>query len=313
MKDLFIKDLILGSEVQNLIVGIREVRELTDKNSHPYIDLDLLDKSGSVKGKIWSDRFDRVSRTAIKPGKVISINGTVGDFKGQIQITILELFPAKKSSFGESDIEQLPSKDFEEMWQELGEYVNRIENSNIKELINNLLKKYGEKMKLSPAAEKLHHAYRGGLLEHILEMLGIMDSLRDEYKKVDYDQVVAGIIFHDIGKIKELEFKGFVTKRTEVGALIGHLTLSFEIFNECLPDKFPVELKMKIAHIILSHHGLLEFGSPVLPKTIEAAMVSKIDALSSTLRQYKRIIDESNENQIFSERDWALGTEVYLK
>lgn len=311
MKDVFISDLKKGEVISDFQCGLSKAEENKDKNGNSYFVVELIDKTGILKGKIWSDKLANIERDVLKTGEVVDVSGVLSEYRGELQIVIQDIYRTS-SQFDLSDFLQSSNSNSEEQFEQINKRVDSILNKDIYTLLKNVLKKYENEIKTSPAAERLHHAYRGGLLDHLIEMFGIMDSMKTFYKEPNYEIVTAGIILHDLGKIRELELNGFSVIRTARGRLIGHLIMSLEIFLEEVSNDFDPELKMKIEHLILSHHGLLEYGSPVIPKTIEAIILHKIDDLSSNVRQYKRVLDESLNESGFSKKDWALGTEIYL-
>lgn len=311
MKDVFISDLKKNEIVSDFQCGISKAEENKDKNGKSYFVLDLIDKTGFLKAKIWNDKLASIDKSILVAGNIVDIAGVLSEYRGELQIVIQEI-SVTKSQYDLSDFIQGSKFNPDEQFEKLKKRVDTILNKDIYSLLSAILKKYETEIKTSPAAEKLHHAYRGGLLDHLVEMFGIMDSVKVFYSEANYEIITAGIILHDLGKIRELELDGFNIIRTVRGRLLGHLIISLEIFLEECPNNFDKEIKIKIEHIILSHHGLLEYGSPVVPKTIEAIILHKIDDLSSNVRQYKRVLDESSNDQEFSKKDWALGTEVYL-
>jgi 3'-5' exoribonuclease len=200
------------------------------------------------------------------------------------------------------------------LWQKLESYINGIADTEIKAMLKTIFadSEINRRFKTFPAAEFVHHSFRGGLLEHVVEMLDISGSLKSYYEEANYDYVYAGIILHDIGKIFELAPVGAAIERTKEGYLLGHLILSFETLLRYGKDLDPEKL-LNLKHIVLAHHGVLEYGSPVIPATIEAAIVHEVDKLSSTTRTYQKVIRQSRENgHEFAEWDKILGTKVYL-
>ena len=314
MKDLYISDISDNQVLLNFVVGIKSVIQGTDKNNNTYYDLELVDKTGLIRGKIWSDKLQRIEKSAMKKGNVVTLQGVAKLFKGVLQITIDDLNTVSEDEFDMDDLTKELNKDIDKMWGDLLDRIENLEDKQLKELANNCIKEYGEQIQIAPAAERLHHGYRGGLLEHMTEMFDHMDVVKKYYPDADFDLITVGIIFHDLGKLKELKMDGFNIFRTDKGRLIGHLSLSVELFLQCLPEDFPKKKKVHIQHLILSHHGILEYGSPVMPKTIEAIILHKLDDFSSTIKQYQRVLEENQgSEQNFSQRDWALGTEVYLR
>jgi 3'-5' exoribonuclease len=213
-----------------------------------------------------------------------------------------------------SDYMEASDFKIDDLWDELNKFIEDIKSPSIKAFLNKLLKddETSRKYKTYPAAEFVHHSFRGGLLEHVLEMLNCAQPLRRFYPEANFDFITAGVILHDIGKLFELEPVGVAVQRTTEGYLIGHLIKSYEVVLQ-QGTELDENTKLNLRHIILSHHGLLEFGSPVLPATIEAVIVSYLDQLSSQTRIYQKVIRKNSENtQNFAEYDRIIGTKVYL-
>lgn len=314
MKQIFIKDLVKDEMLSEESFVILSVQKNIAKNGAEYFRLELGDKTGRIPANIWEDNIPNCPLEIMKEGKVVRVWGKVEEYKGSRQIKILSL--AEESQFNESDFISTSKRDAEKMWEEFIEHISNIENKNIKKLLKNIFsnKQIADNFKKYPAAEKIHHAYKYGLLEHVLEMLDLGDTICKYYPEADKSIVKAGIILHDIGKIIELEDNTISYSRTIEGNLIGHLILGYELLLKYLDDDFPDFLKIKLKHIILSHHGEQEFGSPIKPMIIEAIIVAQIDNLSSKTRQYQRILDENSEGDLeFSSRDPFIGTKVYLK
>lgn len=199
------------------------------------------------------------------------------------------------------------------MWDEFLEYINSVQDKTIEQLLNALVEKYEDKIKSSPAGKSVHHNYVGGLLEHIVEMLNLSEVICKLYPEANKNIVIAGIMFHDIGKIRELFVDGFRIDYTAEGKLIGHIPLGLKIFNEIEQGVLKENTKLQIEHIILSHHYTLEFGSPVTPRTIEAVIVSKIDDLSSKVRLVQKILtNNADSNSEFAPKEFGIDGEIYL-
>jgi len=176
----------------------------------------------------------------------------------------------------------------DEMWRALQSRVSRVENVPLRRLLETVLAQHGERLRIWPAALMVHHAYRGGLLEHVLKIAEVGEALARAYN-ADADLIVAGAILHDIGKIEELQY-GEVTSYSKRGNTIGHITLGVMMVRDAARtiEGFPDDLLVRIEHMILSHHGARELGSPVVPMTEEAYILSSIDELDATLHQVRR-------------------------
>ena len=314
MKSVYVEDLSKGMTITSQIFAIQEAEKNDTKDGKPYYRVTFVDKTGSVNGQIWADKFPSVELGALKPGNLVMLDGSVEEFKGKLQINVLKLTRVDETALEE----YIESSDFDldELWKMMMSFVAKVENKQIKKLLDNLFadKELAAKYKVMPAAEQVHHSFRGGLLEHVVEMLELADVYRKFYKEVNYDLVIAGIILHDIGKLYELTNVGMVVQRTTEGALVGHLIKSFEILVEYSKGILDEETLLNLKHIILSHHGELEYGSPVLPATIEAAIVSSVDSASSKVRIYQKVLKRNAKRQgDFSDYDQILRTKVYKK
>lgn len=187
----------------------------------------------------------------------------------------------------------------DEMWSELQSRVARVQNPWVRRLLATILDRHGDRLRVWPAALIVHHAYRGGLLEHVLKLAEVGDAMATAYG-ADADLIFAGAVLHDVGKIDELRYDE-VTSYTTRGTLVGHITLGVMLVREAARsiDGFPDDLLTRIEHVILSHHGARELGSPVEPMTEEAFILSSIDDLDATLHQFRRHVQiDSGEGEL---------------
>lgn len=310
-KIYYIAQLEKGQILENELFGINQIKRATDRNNKPYIDLELIDKTGTIKAKIWSDAFPQIENAAIEEGKIVSVNAVVGEFNSTPQLTISKI--SQIEAFNLGDYIMSTSKDIDELWENLEDRVDDLTDAEIKTLLEKLLEKYEDELRKAPAAKAMHHHFLGGLLEHIVEMLEISDSICKLYPEADKNLVTAGIIFHDIGKIKELAVDGFQITYTKVGKLIGHITLGVEMLNNLDKDILSEETHIRLTHIILAHHTIREFGSPVTPLTIEAMIVGKIDDLSAKVRLVQKVLENNKDNDSeFAPREFGIEGEIYL-
>lgn len=320
MKQIFIKDLQNGQVLSGELFGISRLLKNTDRNGRDYLDVDLVDATGFVKGKVWSDALQNTNLKELREGKVCEIYASVQEYKGVLQLNIqsISVYPDEKCDI--KDFVATTKKDIDELESTIESFLEKIEDEHIAMLANGLFEKYREEFLKAPAAKSIHHHYLGGYAEHLVEMFEIAEVVVKHYTEADSDLVYAGILLHDFGKIKELQVNGFAVEYSLEGKLIGHIGLGVEMLISYLKeneaefgDWVSSEKLVIIKHIIYSHHGVLEFGSPVIPKTIEAEIIAKIDDLSSKARLYQRILDENETNDsTFSSWDRIVGGEVYL-
>lgn len=312
MKTYYVSDLQKGMSLQGDTFALREVQLMETKAKKPYYRVTLVDKTGSISGNVWGDNFARVEKSALKAGKVVMIDAVVEDYKGTLTLNIDRVTAVSEATLDEyvegSDF------DLDELFGALMNYIEKVENKEIKKYLDSLFsdEDFAMKYKTMPAAEYVHHSFRGGLIEHVVEMLDLMQPLRKYYPEADYDMITLGVILHDVGKLQELFVDGTVVQRSKVGYLIGHIALGFELIVKTAEKYLSEEQLLLLKHIILSHHGSLEFGSPVVPSTLEAGIVSQLDSISSQVRIFQKVIRKNkNRDESFSEWDNILRTKVY--
>jgi len=312
MKDKFIKDLQAGDQVANFLAVVRDIKKGKTSQNKDFIDLILADRTGEITAKIWEDNLNNCDEFEI--GDIISLGGKVNEFKEKNQLIISFLQKAQNQET--ADFLPGSEKDLEALFKQIMKQVDNIENDALKKLVNSFFKdkKFVEKFKKAPAAERIHHAYVGGFVEHVSEMLELADCLCTSFTRIDKDLLKTGILLHDIGKLDELNVNHTIF-RTVDGALIGHLMLGTIAVAKAIDSikDFPDLLKTKVIHLIASHHGRLEFGSPVLPQTREAVALNHLDDLSTKVNVAdKAIFDNQGSPADFSDRIFALDTKLFL-
>lgn len=265
---------------------VLESNKRIKRDGSPYIELLLSDSTGRVAGVL----FEGVEnyKNILRRGKVVKITGTVGKYSGEPQIKLFKV-ESVKGATPEEFLEHTP-KDIEKMAEEFKSIIDReIFDPHIKELLKRVFIKddeFFERFKLAPAAKKFHHPYVGGLLEHTLSVIGLAMKVCDHYPEVQRDLLIGGAFLHDIGKVDEYVYTPLIDK-TDQGRLLGHLVIGYkrvEKVIEGMNDFFggiPQEISMQILHMILSHHGRLDFGSPVIPQTLEAQILHYIDDMDA--------------------------------
>jgi len=303
MSKKFIKDLQEGDLISNyfgvLIKSLRKTK--TDKD---YLDLILVDKTGRINAKVW-DRVENV-KDNFEKGDPVAVKGLVVSFNEELQLkvdSVRRVDPEldKKYGFDFMDLVPTTEKDINQMWDEVQKFIQSIQNPYLKSVVSDIYLKFGDLIKIYPASMILHHPYRGGLLEHIQSMSNLAVSISKNYPDLDGDLVLAGILLHDIGKLRELE-PDMATSYTDEGNFIGHIVLGRDILLEAISkiDNFPETLKLKLEHIILSHQGKYEWQSPKEPEFLEALIVYLIDEMDTRINQMKNGIESDN-----TEGDWT--------
>ncbi|MFO8056642.1 MAG: HD domain-containing protein [bacterium] len=312
----YIRDLEVGEKVTDFFV-VKSKRNLTTRNNKPYLDVDLADRSGQVNGKVW-DRAEELS-DLFQRGDVIKVKAMVEQYMGKKQLKISDLRPVGREE--ELDWESLIKKstrDAEDMVSELRELCESLESAPLRELMEAFFedREFMEGFKISAAARNVHHVYQGGLVEHTLNVTRIALSAYDLYgEDLDRDMLIAGCILHDAGKIRELDSRVEIGY-TDEGYLVGHLALGSAMLREkaaTIPE-LPEDLLMELDHIILSHHGEKEWGSPVVPMTPEAMIVHCSDQLEAKTKILLTSIEEDpNQDEEFTQYHRTLARHFYKR
>ncbi|MCB0411585.1 MAG: HD domain-containing protein [Bdellovibrionales bacterium] len=263
---------------------VNNCQTLVDKNGKPYMSFELSDASGTLNGRLW-ERAEEVTKE-VRAGDFVEVKGHVQLFQNRLQIVLHEV---KKTQITETEIKGFVSPqrlDPEKVFTAILKFVDKVGNPYIKNLLLNTLQDKDLKpiFMSAPAAKSIHHAYIGGLSEHILSILQVMESLGKNYPLLDADYLIFGAIYHDIGKVYELGLERGI-QYTDVGRLVGHMGIACEFIDTKAREieNFPEELKNNLKHIVYSHHGRLEYGSPKEPMFPEAFVVALIDDLDSKL------------------------------
>src|SRR5438552_1200766 len=265
MKNFYVKDASsqLNRQVNSLfLVASKQVR--SKKNGEPYLALTLSDKTGSIQAKMW-DNVLPVAELFCQDD-CVKVQGVIDSFNGRYQIILQQLRRAEESEIDLSDFVPKTSWDIEEMWYQLEQFVAKIRNRQIRELLEAFLAddELSKLLHLAPAAQSLHHACIGGLLEHVVSLCTLCDLITVRYFWLDRDLLMAGAILHDIGKIYELTYNRAFQYTIE-GSLVGHISIGLAMLQQkarAVPG-FPGQLLVLLEHLILSHHGHLEYGSPI--------------------------------------------------
>jgi 3'-5' exoribonuclease len=254
-----------------------------------YLAATLIDKTGSLEARMW-DGYEAAAVGCIEGGYV-KVEGRISNYQGKWQITLTRMRNAVESEVEVGDYQPVSGFPVEQMDWELRGIIGGFENEDLKRLVLAFLddEEIGPAFRVAPAATKLHHAWINGLLEHVLTLVKIGLSIASFYPEVNRDLLVTGIVLHDIGKIRELSWKTSFSYTLE-GQMIGHISIAQGMLREKVQQlaPFPERLRVLVEHMILSHHGKLEFGSPKLPMTPEAMLLSALDDLEAKFAAMRR-------------------------
>lgn len=288
-----------GDSVENIqdnqkVEGLFLVSEMSRAETRagkPYLTVKVMDKTGSLTGRVW-DNADHWEKECT-PGKVVLLLGQAQSYKGAIQLKINSLQQVEDNEVDLTEFAPATSRNTTQMAAELLKIVKSVSDPHIKKLLLHFLDDttFTEDFYQAPAAKNMHHAYLGGLLEHTLNVTRLADMVAGLYSSVDRSLLIAGAILHDIGKIKEFSYPIPPFDYTDRGRLVGHIVLGVEMLHEHIAriKGFPAEITMRLEHLILSHHGRYEFGSPALPMFHEAFILNFLDDLDSKINYVERL------------------------
>lgn len=313
MKKLFIENISPGDEVVDFFL-VRSKKVGSTRTGKPYLDLELQDRTGIATAKVWDDaeKYD----PKFKRGDVIKIKAYAESYRDQTQIKISQIrLATENEAIDLADFVPATDKDIPAMLEEVKGFIAGIENRHLAALLGSFFgdEQFVDGFKNGIGARNIHHAYRGGLLEHTLQVVKLADSCAALYPDLDRDILIAMSILHDIGKIRELASSNEFIYTTE-GYLIGHIPLGLQMLDERIRgiEGFPEELALRAKHILISHHGELEFGSPVVPKTPEAIVLHYIDNLDAKTNLILRAIaKDKNETEEFTEYNRVMERNFY--
>jgi len=295
MKSHFVVDLSDGQLiVSHFLVREKEVRT-SFRTGTSWLQVELVDRTGAICGKMW-DNFAPLVPT-FEPDDVVQVRGRVKLFNGQKELTLEQILPALERDYDLSDFLPHTKRDVEQMYAELSMAVAATGNPWLRQLLVSVVAdpSIAPRLKRAPAAMTMHHAFIGGLLEHIVSLVALARSLGGHYPEVDADLLLTGIVLHDIGKIYELRYARAIDYSTE-GRLLGHITIGVQLVHEKIKAilGFPRHLAVLVEHLIVSHHGSHEFGSPALPQTREAVALHFLDDIDSKMATMRASLDHAS-------------------
>ena len=295
MGKIFVKEIKDRSQVDTVFL-VREKITALAKNGKPYLTIKLMDKTGEVEGKVW-DNVDELS-AAFAKDDFIAVRSKATVYLGKMQLVIADLRRVPDEEITLADFLPEAGRDIKEMVGELAALLDTLNDGHLKRLLEAF---FGDPALLSlysaaPAAKGMHHVYLGGLLEHSLAVARLVDSIVPLYPGVNRDLLVAGALLHDVGKVREMAYSRSFDY-TDEGKLLGHITIGVEMVQEKIAaiGGIPPDLAMLLKHMILSHHGQYEFGSPKRPKTVEATILNYLDDLDSKINGIRSHIGRETE------------------
>jgi 3'-5' exoribonuclease len=311
MKKRFITDIRAGDRVDDIFVLSEKILS-QKKDGNNFLNITLSDKTGTIKGVVW-DNVDQIA-AGITSGDFAHVNGSVSEYRGTLQVVIKIMEPFPSDRIDPSDFLPQTSRDIEGMFKRLVKRMDSITTDYLKALIDAFFKdkEFVNKFKTAPAAKKMHHAYIGGLLEHTLSMTSLAEKIAGHYSGIDRDLLLSGAILHDIGKIDEFEYQ-FKIDYSDKGRLLNHIVIGLKMVDEKLSGikHFPEDQVLLLKHLIVSHHGTREFGSPEPPKTIEAVLLNYIDEIDSKVNAIRDFIASEDPDETWTSYHRLLERHFY--
>jgi 3'-5' exoribonuclease len=312
---MLVRELCDGAEVDQVLL-VREVERRTRRDGGEYLRLQVGDRSGVVGAVVW----DGVAEAAdlVRAGAVLRVGGRFGVHpRYGPQIAIQSLGEPEDGSFRLDDLLDGPQRAPEQMEADMRELLATIHNPHLRALLERVFGPRSElwaSYRLAPAAKYYHQAYRHGLLEHSLGVAQAVSAISATFPGIDRDVAVTGALLHDVGKLEAYTSDLHRIDLTDAGRLHGEIALGYYRIRRTIEDLdgFPAELTLAVLHIILSHHGALEHGSPVVPCTREATLVHMIDNLGGRLGSFDRLEKELRQGEHWSNFDRAIGTGAFF-
>ena len=317
MSRRYVNQLTHGDSVEEVfLVADKQLR--ANRQGNLYLQLELRDKTGSIGARLWN-ATEELART-FEPGDYLRIRGKTQVFQGSLQIILTHIDTIDGSRVEPEEFLPQSSQSVGKLMSRLREILLGMGNPHLRALVECFLidDDFLRKFTLAPAGIKNHHAYQGGLVEHVVTLLNVADRIMGFYPEVDRDLLLTGIFLHDIGKIDELSYdRAFAY--TDEGQLVGHLVMGVELLAEkvqrcaeLMGEPFPPELLLRLKHMIVSHHGSYEFGSPKLPMTLEAIALHLLDNLDAKIHAFSREIrDDPSRDSSWTPFQQSLGRRLF--
>jgi 3'-5' exoribonuclease len=312
---VFVRDLTADQRVVSPFL-VREVTRRTKRNGDAFLKLKLGDVTGTVEGVVW-DGVDSASEVAVL-GAVVIANGTYEcDAKYGACLTIRSLRPARAGEYEPADLHDGPVEPCDRMVAALRELLDTIQDPHLRLLLDGFFAEdcaVWEQWRDAPAAKHYHQAYRHGLMEHCLSVAQGVSAMSSTFPGLDRDVAVTGALLHDIGKIEAYAMQGGAIDLTDAGRLQGEIPLGYYRVRRAIEELpgFPADRAQALLHVILAHHGRLEWGSPVAPCTREATLVHAMDHLSGQMGAHDRLRKETAAGEVWSRFDRALESSAFL-
>jgi len=313
MKSQYVGELKVGQLVKEKFLLTK--KNLKEKKDGGYFtQIELGDRTGTIEGVAWDNVSDELKN--ISTGNFVFITGNVGEYNERLQVVVNSISRISEDEVEAEDFLQVVEEDIEKVMVEIKEGIDRVQNPFLKKLLTQFFddKSFMEKFRKAPAAKKAHHAGIGGLAVHTRNVMNLVMNACQTFDFLNVDLLIVGSLLHDIGKIYEYTYQKKIDHTTD-GRMLGHIIIGYEVVSEKISKltNFPDELRLKLLHMIVSHHGELEYGSPTLPLFQEALVLHFMDNLDSKLEMMRDAIRQNQgTDSNWTEYHPLLGRVIYL-
>lgn len=300
MKKTFINEIRAGDLVDDVFV-LAEKTLAQKRDGQHYLNMVLSDKTGRIKGVMW-EKFEQITAD-LTSGDFVHVNGAVSEYRGELQLVAKGIAPRGEEAVNPADFVPATRRNVDEMFNRLVKIADSLKTGDLRTLLQAFWcdENFVRKFKAAPAAKKMHHAYVGGLLEHTLSMAILTEKIAEHYSGIDRDLLITGAILHDIGKTEELAYASKIDY-SDQGRLLNHIIIGLKMVDEKLAQitDFAAEKALLLKHMIVSHHGAREFGSPEPPKTMEAVLLNYIDEIDSKINGIRDFIAAEDSGETWT-------------
>ena len=305
----WIKDFIDGDHIVGQLLVVSSTKGTTDKGLS-YLNVTFQDKTGTIEAKKWD--VSEADMKVLVPGSIVIVDGLVNLYKNQPQLKVVGVSKVDPSEVVMSNFARVSPIPLEELKARLDKYLNSFADKDVEKVTKAVISHFYDRYTTYPGAVKVHHEFGSGILHHSLFMADVADAISKIYTQVDRDILVAGALLHDIGKTIEYE-NPVAPVQTAEGKLCGHIAIGYAEFKRIVDElDIKSEVPLLLEHMILSHHGSLEFGSPVMPSTREALLLSEIDMLDSRQMILDKALATVNDGE-FTPRLWMMDDTSFYK
>ena len=314
MKKQFVNMIKPGDTVDEVFVLAEKILS-QKKDGNNFLNLTLSDKTGRIKGVVW-DNVDDINLKVVS-GNFVRIKANVSEYRDTLQLVIKSMEVCSIESVDPDDFLPVTALNVDDLFDRLMKKTEAMQNDHLRQLFNAFWddKDFVRDFKRAPAAKNMHHAYLGGLLVHTVSMVFLAEKIAEHYRggSIDRELLMAGAILHDIGKIREFEYL-YKIDYSDEGRLLSHIVIGLQMIDEKLEklQNFPKKMEVLLKHLVVSHHGSREFGSPEIPKTIEAFLLNYVDEIDSKVNGIRDFISQEDSVENWTSYHKLLGRHFYI-